>query len=165
MGSITFISLTTKEHLEITASLASEIWREHYTKIIGEAQVQYMLDKFQSVSAIKKQVEEAAQYYLIKEEEDFIGYLAILPRHDYLFLSKIYIKKSRRGLGYGKRCMHFIENMAKGKDFRKIRLTVNKNNKDSIRIYEWLGFHITGAPLRDIGNGFVMDDYQMEKTL
>ena len=36
----------------VIAALADEIWREHYTPIIGEAQVDYMLKKFQSAEQI-----------------------------------------------------------------------------------------------------------------
>jgi RimJ/RimL family protein N-acetyltransferase len=42
---------------------------------------------------------------------------------------------------------------------------VNKNNVNSIKVYEKLGFKKTGPVIQDIGNGFVMDDYKMEKDI
>ena len=40
--------------IALIAGLARQIWTEHYTPIIGAAQVEYMLGRFQSQSAIKK---------------------------------------------------------------------------------------------------------------
>jgi hypothetical protein len=43
-------------------------------------------------------------------------------------------------------------------------LTVNKGNP-SVRAYERLGFKIVDAMVVDIGGGYVMDDYKMEKDV
>ena len=50
------------------SDLAAIIWAEHYTPIIGADQVIYMLDKFQSVDAIKKQILEGSEYYVLTHE-------------------------------------------------------------------------------------------------
>ena len=42
-------------------------------------------------------------------------------------------------------------------------LTVNKGNDLGIRAYKGTGFQIVEAVVTDIGEGFVMDDYVMEK--
>jgi hypothetical protein len=42
---------------------------------------------------------------------------------------------------------------------------VNKYNSQPIAVYEKLGFRVVAAVVQDIGGGFVMDDYRMEKTL
>jgi ribosomal protein S18 acetylase RimI-like enzyme len=44
-------------------------------------------------------------------------------------------------------------------------LTVNKNNVNAIKAYEKMGFRNVGSLVQDIGDGFVMDDYAMEKTV
>ena len=46
-----------------------------------------------------------------------------------------------------------------------IYLTVNKQNLSSIAVYEKLGFVRARELVTEIGNGFVMDDYVMEKYL
>ena len=61
--------------------------------------------------------------------------------------------------------MDFIESKAKHYQLKTIRLTVNINNVNAIKAYEKLGFKNVGPLVTDIGNGFVMDDYQMEKAL
>ena len=145
--------------------LASTIWKEHYTPIIGIEQVDYMLDKFQSVNAIKKQIEEGAEYYLISHEESQVGYISVSQKKNSLFLSKIYILSSIRGKGVGKKAMQFIEDLAIEKQCNTVSLTVNKNNTNSIKAYEKMGFVKVKEIVIDIGNGFVMDDFKMEKSL
>jgi ribosomal protein S18 acetylase RimI-like enzyme len=151
--------------IQMVEKLAYEIWNEHFTPIIGKAQVDYMLDKFQSIKAITEQIEEGYQYYLIKMDDGFIGYMAIQPKEDELFLSKLYIKTSQRGKGYGRKVVEFLEGMARDKGLEKITLTVNKNNLDTIKAYEKFGFENLGPVVMDIGGNFVMDDYKMAKQI
>ncbi|MEL6810818.1 MAG: GNAT family N-acetyltransferase [Bacteroidota bacterium] len=145
--------------------LAIEIWNEHYTPIIGKAQVDYMLDKFQSVRAIQSQIEEGAHYYVIRYENEDVGYISFYKQEDTLFLSKIYVSSHFRGKGIGKVAMNFIEDQARTSGYRTISLTVNKYNTNSIKAYEKMDFKKIEALVMDIGNGYVMDDYKMEKAL
>ena len=145
--------------------LAYEIWNEHFTPIIGKAQVDYMLEKFQSTKPISEQIEQGYQYYLIKTDDGTIGYTGIQPMEDELFLSKLYIKSSQRGKGYGRKIVHFLEGMARDKGLSQITLTVNKNNLDTIKAYEKFGFENLGPIVQDIGGGFIMDDYRMGKRI
>ncbi|MHC4098096.1 MAG: GNAT family N-acetyltransferase [Planctomycetota bacterium] len=98
--------------IEIVENLAYEIWNEHFTPIIGKAQVDYMLEKFQSRKAISEQIENGFLYYLIRTNNDSIGYIGIHPKQDELFLSKIYIRSSERGRGYGRKAIQFLEKSA-----------------------------------------------------
>ena len=157
--------VTTETQIETVARLAFEIWNQHFTSIIGKAQVDYMVEKFQSKKAISEQIEEGYSYYLLKADGDYIGYTGICPREDELFLSKLYIRASQRGKGYGRKAVQFIEDIARKKGLDEITLTVNKNNTDTIRAYEKFGFKNLGPTVQDIGGGFVMDDYKMEKTV
>jgi len=155
----------TNSDYECIEQLANAIWREHYIPIIGIKQVNYMLDKFQSVYAIASQVESGYNYYILSYDENPVGYLSFIKEKKALFLSKIYILKEFRGNKIGKSAMLFIEDKAKEMNCNSIMLTVNKNNVFSISAYKKLGFLNTGAIVKDIGNGFVMDDYKMEKLL
>ncbi|MBT8120341.1 MAG: GNAT family N-acetyltransferase [Gammaproteobacteria bacterium] len=156
---------TDKEKIAIIAALAEEIWREYFTPIIGKAQVDYMLKNFQSEQAICEQVKKGFLYYLIESDDSFVGYFGVLPKGDDLLLSKFYIRAAQRGKGLGRKSMVFIENLATENAASGVTLTVNKYNFDTIETYIKLGFKITESMVQDIGNGFVMDDYRMEKTL
>ncbi|TJY36061.1 GNAT family N-acetyltransferase [Pontimicrobium aquaticum] len=159
-----FVLAISKEHFNVIAKLASIVWHEHYTSIIGKAQVEYMIAKFQTSEAMQQQAKEGYQYYIIKYENENVGYLSIKKNNDDLFLSKIYLLKDYRGKKIGKTAFNFIEEKAKEHQCKTISLTVNKNNKDAIKAYEKIGFKNVEAFVIDIGNGFVMDDYKMVKT-
>jgi len=150
---------------QLVAELGDFIWREHYTPIIGLAQVEYMLDHFQSITAIKKQIAEGVRYYLVENEDENVGYLSFYPKEESLFISKIYVLSNQRGKGLGKAAIGFIENNATDLGLDTLRLTVNKFNTNSITSYEKMGFFKTESVVIDIGGGFVMDDYVMEKAL
>jgi RimJ/RimL family protein N-acetyltransferase len=148
------------------AQMADVIWREHYTPIIGKAQVDYMLERFQSAEAIARQVADGMAYYMIPESgETPVGYLAIQKRGRELFLSKIYLLKEFRGRGLGKAAMEFITEKAHEFECDRIALTVNRNNHVSIQAYLKMGFENKGALVTEIGGGFIMDDYRMVSTL
>ncbi len=155
----------TEKDIAVVVDLADEIWREHYIPIIGQAQVDYMLEKYQSARAIKQQLEEGVTYYIIVYKDIDIGYLSYYFKEDSLFLSKIYVKSSGRGKGLGGKAVRFLEDEARKNSLNSISLTVNKNNSRSIEAYRKMGFKILKAIVMDIGGGFVMDDYIMEKCL
>ena len=160
------IEVTTETQIAIVEKLAREIWTEHYPPIIGKDQVRYMLDKFQSKDAISLQItDEGFRYFLIEEEEGYIGYLGVQSKGEELFLSKIYVRRSERGKGFGKKAVQFIEDLAGKLNLKKISLTVNKNNISAVKAYEKMGFKNLGPVVQDIGNGFIMDDFRMEKLL
>ena len=161
-----FIDIKTKEKVKILEKLASEIWNEYWTIILSQSQIDYMLDKFQSYSAINNQIEnEQYIYHILEDDEKFLGYLGVSLKEEYLFLSKLYIKKDFRGLGCGKIAFNKIKQIAQNNNKKSIRLTVNKNNVNTIKTYEKWGFKIIASVVTDIGNNFVMDDYIMEFKL
>ena len=142
------------------ASLASSIWHEYWTCLLSPEQIDYMVENFQSEKAIKEQIEnENYTYSFIKSDNENAGYFGISDKRDFLFLSKIYIRKEFRHKGIGTKAFDKIKELALGKP---IRLTVNKHNTNSINAYKKWGFKTIDAVVTDIGSGFVMDDYIME---
>ncbi|MEI7474042.1 MAG: GNAT family N-acetyltransferase [bacterium] len=165
MSNLQFENVLDNKLIEMVEELAKEIWSEHYTEIIGEAQVKYMVDKFQSQSAINQQIQQGLIYYLIKYKDNYIGYFAVEIKNKELFLSKLYIKAEYQNQGLGKQSFDFIEELAKEKKLMLISLNVNKNNINSIKAYKKYGFIIVNEIIQDIGNNFVMDDYAMQKII
>jgi len=145
--------------------LARIIWHEYYTPIIGEKQVDYMLEKFQSAEAMREQLGEGALYYLVQADGEAAGYFCVKQDGTNLFLSKIYLLAAMRGKGIGAQTIDFIAALALGFSCTGITLTVNKKNAASIAAYKKLGFAVTGPLLSDIGGGYVMDDYAMRRPL
>lgn len=143
------------------AQVASEIWHEYYTPIIGLQQVEYMVDKFQSVKGITQQIDNGYEYYFAIYNGEIAGYFGVQPQADSLFLSKLYIKKDFRGKGISTQILAYIKDIALKYGKSKITLTINRHNYSTIDIYKHFGFKIEKEEKADIGNGFYMDDYIM----
>ncbi|WMS86979.1 GNAT family N-acetyltransferase [Pleionea litopenaei] len=147
-------------------TLAKHIWQQHYTPIIGQAQVDYMLDKFQSQQAMTQQIEnEGYQYYSIYRQSTLVGYFAFRIDGNELFLSKLYVSDSERGQGLARQALTFMKSIAQEHGLPHITLTVNKYNDVALSAYTALGFENTGPVVADIGNGYIMDDYRLRLAL
>lgn len=155
-----FQYLNSKDETEIRmmSDMATAIVREHFDPIIGKAQNDYMIARFQTVEAITEQLSHGYQYYFVKEGEKTIGFLAYYPKDDVMYLSKFYLYKSERRKGYSREMLQFIVENARKLGLNAIELNVNKNNS-AIYAYEKLGFQIARTEKNDIGHGFFMDDY------
>lgn len=161
-----YLNIKTDEEIQQLADLASEIWHEYWTAILKPEQIHYMVEKFQSYNAIKNQLENDRYIYNILEDSgNIIGYFGVSVKENYLFLSKLYIKKDFRGLGCGKQAFNKIKQIAQQYNKKSIQLTVNKYNTNTIKAYEKWGFKEVDSVVTDIGKGFVMDDYIMEFSL
>ena len=150
------------------AELASEIWNEYFPAIIGQGQVEYMVDRFQSAKAISRQIgEEGYLYYLVETGYEAAGYVGLLPRvaEGRMQISKFYLRRPWRGRGLARLILERVSAVSKELGCDRLYLTVNKYNAPAISAYEKLGFTRTGDLVTDIGGGFVMDDYEMQKLL
>ena len=150
----------------IVAALAREIWTEHYTGLIGPEQVEYMLTTIQSPQAIARQLREGYDYRILESGGERAGYFAVRsePETRALFLSKLYVRKAMRGRAIARRAIEWMSAHAQTLGLDRIRLTVNKHNF-ALQAYQRMGFEIVEDIMTDIGAGFVMDDYRLEKRL
>jgi GNAT superfamily N-acetyltransferase len=164
--SLAFPLVCTEAQIDSLVHLAGHIWRQHYPAIISHAQIEYMLDRFQSKTAISAQIAGGAcRYHLICKDERDIGYLAFERRHEALFLSKIYVCAPERGQGVGRQSFAFVQEWAVRHGCKRIWLTVNRHNRQAIRAYDRWGFTRVGTQVQSIGGGYLMDDYRMECLL
>lgn len=160
-----FIPVHSAQQVAQVAQLAAEIWPEHYLSIIGQAQVDYMLARFQSVAAIDAQLAEGYEYFLIRTQGREQGYASVRVETGArrLFVSKLYLLKAVRHQGLGRASMNFLAQWAQQRGLSTLWLTVNKYNP-ALQAYLRMGFVNVGAVVADIGGGFVMDDFQLEWT-
>lgn len=145
--------------------LVRAIWREVFPPIIGEAQTEYMLEHYQSAESIGREIAGGARYFRVERGGAPIGYLAYEIREDWLFVSKVYLAAAERGKGISSELFAYLERQAEkaGKD--RLHLHVNRRNEQAIAVYRHRGFEVAQAVVTDIGGGFAMDDYHMEKAL
>ena len=165
--SVELVKIINYEQLNILAGEANEVWHEFFPCILSPEQIDYMVDKFQSYGAMKKQKEDGYEYYYIKYNDEICGYMGIHEEKEEkkMFLSKLYLKKEHRGKGYAGQTLKKLFDMSIERGLKMVWLTVNKHNEHTIQVYEHVGFAKARTQVADIGNGFVMDDYIMEKVL
>lgn len=162
----TIVPIITKEQIKLLADTAKEIWEEHFTPIIGADQVAYMIDRFQSYSALTEAITCGGyQYYFFEWDGEIAGYTGIHPEENSLFLSKLYVKKEFRGKRIASFGIDFLIRLAQKERLHKIWLTCNRYNENTLNVYRHLGFQIVREEDNDIGNGFYMNDYILEKLV
>lgn len=163
-----FIPVKDDDQIETLASLADVIWHEYWPDIISKEQTDYMVEKYQSVEAITDQINnQSYEYFFINNGETNVGFFGLQPdpENEKLFLSKLYVAKNYRGQGFASDAFTFLENFCQERGLDAIWLTVNKNNRKAIDVYKIKGFETVRKQTKDIGEGFCMDDYIMEKHL
>lgn len=167
---IEFVPVETPEDRAALAALASEIWHEYWPALIGDAQTDYMVENFQSLEAIERDMREHAyEYWFMRAEDDgrIAGYTGgrVEPETNRFFISKIYLRAEERGHGFASQTIRFYEDLCRARGLAALYLTVNKHNDLGVRAYRGKGFETIDSVETDIGQGFIMDDFIMEKRI
>lgn len=158
----------TEKDLETIAKMANEIWHDHYTSIIGKNQIDYMLEKFYSKEALQKQISEKQVFRFILDNGNRIGFMAITNLPDNTcFINKFYIYSGLQSKNIGSKILNILEEELKASNPGpvKLRLTVNRQNFKAINFYFKNGFKIESVADFDIGNGYLMNDFIMTRTI
>lgn len=151
--------------IKIIEDLAYKIIPEFYSGIIPNEHNYFFVKKFQSANAILEQMKNGSEYYMLKIDNISIGYFGINidTEKQLMVLSKLYILKEHRAKGYGTKSLNFIIRRANDLGIIKIVLTVNKENENSIRLYQKNGFAITNNLINKFENGFTVFDLEMTR--
>ncbi len=145
--------------------LAHETWPTAYGATHSQEQISYMLNLFYAPKALATQMNTDKHRFLLAELDDeavgFASFSAIDGEGTYK-LHKLYVLPSLQGKGVGRLLLEFICDELKHLKASALRLNVNRLNA-ARHFYEKLGFEVIKEEVNDIGRGFVMDDYVMEK--
>ncbi len=160
------IKKATVQEIPLIRELTFRVWPQTYASILTQEQIDYMLDMMYSEASLQKQMTmEGSEFIIVYEDGHPVGfasYAEVEPKR--WKLHKIYILQNQQGKGTGKFVIdHIIEEITK-KNASSLFLQVNQHNKAK-GFYEKLGFTEVDFINLDIGNGFFMNDYIMEKTL
>jgi GNAT superfamily N-acetyltransferase len=151
----------------VIRQIAYDTWPDTYGAILSEAQLRFMLDSFYSESALRQNKEKGHQFLLVEEEGNALGFASY--EHAYLGenvtrLHKLYMLPESQGKGAGKLLIATVEEKARENNSEKIALNVNRFNKAQ-HFYLKNGYVIAGEEDIEIGHGYLMQDYKMEKNL
>lgn len=145
--------------------LALQIWPKTYAEILSPDQIDYMMNMMYTEDAIRTQMQKDHRFIIVYDADmpvGFAAYGAIEPSIYKLF--KIYLMQSEQGKGKGKFIIQQIINDIATRGAVALQLNVNRYNKAKL-FYEKLGFNVVRTEDIDIGNGYFMNDYIMEKAV
>ena len=143
-------------------------WPITYGEILSKEQLDYMLGLFYFDEALTEQYNKKVQlFYMIYEEETNIGFIGI--EHNYnkeaiTKIHKIYLLPETQGKGIGKKVIDEIGKLASENNSAALLLNVNRFNS-ALGFYKKIGFEVIDEVNIEIGNGYLMEDYVMEKKL
>ena len=165
--SIHVYQATNKEY-RVIQKIAHETWPVTFGKILSKEQIDYMLEMMYSIKSLSEQVEQKGHHFLMaRDDQQDVGYASYelyykgLPKTK---IHKIYVTPSAQGKGVGKVLMTEIMKVARENSNAYLSLNVNRDNT-SVEFYKKIGFKKIGEEDIDIGNGFLMEDAIMEKSV
>ncbi|GGI23223.1 GNAT family N-acetyltransferase [Pedobacter mendelii] len=153
-----------EQDIELIQEIATATWPSTYLDIIGQAQIDYMLDKMYSKGELLKQLMDGHTFIIAEDGSEsygFAGYSIVGHEERIYKLHKLYVLPSAHGKGVGKILMNEVFNQVKEAGASSLELNVNKHNKAK-DFYLKAGFIVKESVKLDIGNGYFMDDYVME---
>ncbi len=158
------------DEVEAIAALARIIWQDCYADIISQEQIDYMLGDRYGAERMREELRTPGiwwdQAFVDGERAGFASTFRTEAPGE-LKLDKIYIHPEHQRHGVGGALIAHVAARGRADDppARTLILAVNKQNNQALAAYRKHGFTQREAVYIDIGNGFVMDDYIMEKTL
>ena len=158
----------TEAEVERLVALAREIWCAHYPAIIGTAQIEYMLGQRYNLETVRAELRQGGLWWdTLTVGEEMAGFASyfLTQAAGEMKLDKLYVRPRHQRHGYGGMMIARACEVARSRACDRLVLAVNRNNRSAIDSYLKHGFRIADAVVKDIGGGFMMDDYIMVKPV
>lgn len=155
-------------HISDIQTLALAIWPFTFQHILSAEQIHYMMDMMYSTAALTSQMDEQQHKYLLLQADDqplgYLSYQSNYHQQPITKIHKIYLLPSAQGKGLGRHFFESVTAIARSNGDLKLSLNVNRNNT-ALGFYQKIGFSIVGQEDIPIGNGYLMEDYILEKEI
>ena len=160
------LSHLTADDIDAVSALARTVWQVTYPPLISQAQIDAMLADRYAPQRIRGQLDDPRQsWWVARQNHALVGFAHAVLDESGCKLDKLYVHPAHQRRGLGRALLDAVEAWARERQARRLWLQVNRGNEAAIRAYDRYGFAIVEARVFDIGGGFVMDDYVMEKAL
>jgi GNAT superfamily N-acetyltransferase len=156
-----------KNELHVVRDLAHKIWPSTYSHIISQEQITYMLNWMYSLETLEENNDANHAFFAVFDAAEPLGFTDLelnSPEEYWMKLQKIYVLPEKQKLGVGLALMDCAFLFAQENGIKHITLQVNRNN-NAVSFYEKLGFFVSDEQDFDIGNGYFMNDFVMQKDL
>ncbi len=149
------------------SALARRIWPVVYAGMISKEQIEFMLEWMYAPSQIQNDMENGIIYCWIEWDSRRVGFTAFDPlrQNGDCEIHKLYIHPEHHRRGIGMKTLRQVEKLATANDVTLLHLRVNRDNQSAIALYRKAGFTIAKEDVKNIGGGFVMDDFIFQKQI
>ncbi len=157
-----------REDAAAISALAREIWYAHYSAIISRAQIEYMLAQRYDPEIIRAELARGDAWWdklLVDGRMTGFASCFLTGNAGEMKLDKLYVHHAHQRKGYGGMLLDRVLGIARAYGCTTLILAVNKHNHTAIAAYRKYGFRIAESVVKDIGGGFVMDDYLMVRDV
>jgi GNAT superfamily N-acetyltransferase len=162
------IAKATANDFNTIQEIAHKTWPDTYGAILSKEQLEFMLDAFYSVAALNDNVVSKGHHFVLAKEDDvvlgFASYEHNYQENNRTRIHKIYVLPQTQGKGIGNTLIGHIEKLALENQSTALSLNVNRFN-NAYAFYQKKGFEVIDEVDIEIGNGYLMEDYVMEKQL
>ncbi|WP_309641021.1 GNAT family N-acetyltransferase [Flavobacterium sp.] len=162
------ITEATAQDFPTIQKIAYETWPITYGNILSKTQLDYMLEKFYSDETLLNNLtQKGHRFLLISDHNGVLGFASY--EHHYqqnhmTRLHKLYVLSTAQGKGAGKLLLEEVERLAQENQANTVSLNVNKFN-NAYTFYLKSGYEKLAEIDIPIGDGFLMEDYVMQKKL
>lgn len=156
--------------IPVIQRIAYHTWPVTFEHILSMEQLTYMLDMMYSTVSLAQQFQQRGHTFLLAGigEQEPMGFAAFEINYQgspVTKIHKIYILPDGQGKGLGRSLFKHISQESIEKGNRVLSLNVNRNNSKAVEFYQKNGFEVVGEEDIQIGQGYLMEDYILEKNL
>lgn len=148
-------------------AMARRTWEPTYLPIIGQKQVDYMLDKMYNTGVLLEEMMKGYLFLIAEDNKESLGFASYSltdPENFIYKLHKLYVLPEAHGKGVGKLLINEVVNKVRNGGGKTLELNVNRENA-ARDFYLKAGFEIKETVDIEIGNGFFMNDFVMVKAI
>jgi ribosomal protein S18 acetylase RimI-like enzyme len=157
----------TSPDLPLIRQLAEQTFHSTYLPLQPKEKVDYLFDLMYSPSSLADQMKNGQRFILVKDEAGYQGYASYeinCKKTGVTKIHKIYILPTAQGKGVGKALINCVAKIAIQNKNQTLSLNVYRQNP-AINFYEKIGFKKVEEVDINVGHGFIMNDYVMEKKI
>ncbi len=153
------------EDIPFIRDIAFKTWPVAYGSILSNEQLEYMLENLYSTASLEAQLKDHHYFFLALLNYEAVGFASFSRMEGHIYkLQKLYVLPDTQKTGTGLALLNIVETTAKSMGCERLQLNVNRNNKAK-SFYEKNNFAVIREEDIDIGNGYFMNDFIMEKRL
>jgi ribosomal protein S18 acetylase RimI-like enzyme len=152
--------------IPVIRDITYRVWPATYLPIIGQEQLDYMLNLFYTPDALAVQMNSDNKFIVCYEGETAVGFASYSEIEPAIYkLHKLYILTSLQGKGIGRYMVNYISDDIQRSGATELRLNVNIHNLAAKNFYRKSGFTVLRDEDIDIGSGFFMNDHVLSKVI